>query len=184
MSPAVRWTLLFAVALAVILVPFALFGESITEWAEAVLTSDRSKPYFAALLFALLASDVVMPIPATVVCTAAGYLLGFGLGAAVIFCGMTTSALVGYAIGARWGRGVTRRWVGERELERAERLHRRWGPAAILLLRGMPVLAEASAVFAGVAGMRRGRFVGLVVISNAVVATAYAALGAKLFEMS
>jgi len=66
-------------------------------------------------------------------------------------------ALAGYALG-RSGTPAVRRFVGQAELARAERLVQRFGSAVLVVCRGVPVLAEASVVVAGTARVRFATF--------------------------
>jgi membrane protein DedA with SNARE-associated domain len=60
--------------------------------------------------------------------------------------------------------------------------HARWGDWAIIVCRSAPVLAEASVVFAGVAGMPLGRFLPLCGLSNLAIAFVYAFVGKFALE--
>ena len=182
MTPAARWTLLTLSALAVILVPFAIWEEPITSWVERMLADEASRPLLASILGGLLAVDVLLPIPSSLISTAAGYAFGIAAGATVSWIGMTLGAMLGYALGSRPARAFTRRFVGDAELLRAQSAFQRWGGWALIVCRAVPVLAEASVVFAGVAGMRMRRFVLLVALANLAVAVAYAAVGALALE--
>jgi membrane protein DedA with SNARE-associated domain len=128
-------------------------------------------------VFSLLALDVFLPVPSSIVSTAAGVFLGFVGGVGVIWLGMMAGCVLGYAVGAR-GSGAARRLVGQEGLARAGRLFERYGDATILLCRPVPVLAEASVVFAGLVKSAFGPFVRLTAISNLGIALGYAAFGA------
>ena len=182
MPAVLRWTLLSLLALTLILVPFALYDEAITAWAQDFVASERPKTAVAAVIGLLLASDVLLPVPSSLVATASGYLLGLLPGAAVAWAGMSVGALVGYALGSKPARSLTRRFVGDAELVRASMAHERWGDWAVIVCRSVPVLAEASVVFAGVAGMPLRRFLLLTGLSNLAIALAYAAVGALALE--
>lgn len=182
MPPVARWIVLSLIALAVILVPFFLYEQAITEWVQTSVQSEQSKGFVAAAIGALLASDVLMPIPSSLVATASGYLLGLVPGAAVSWAGMTAGGLIGYLLGSKPARHLTRRFVGDAELVRASMAHERWGDWAIVVCRSVPVLAEASVVFAGVAGMPLPRFFWLTGLSNMAIAVVYAAVGAFALE--
>ena len=54
----------------------------------------------------------------------------------------------------------------------------RHGVWAVVLCRPIPVLAEATVVFAGLVRAPLGRFVWLTALSNLGIATGYAAIGA------
>lgn len=172
-----RWTLLAVLVLALILVPFFLFEDWFNQLAARFASGEGSTWYAAAGIGALLASDVVLPIPSSIVSAAAGVLLGFAGGTAVVWTGMTLSCLIGYWIGAR-SSGAARRFVGERGLARAATLAERYGNFAIVLCRPIPVLAEASTVFAGLIHAPRPRFFWACALANLGVAMAYAAVGA------
>ena len=134
-------------------------------------------------LAALLAGDVVLPIPSSLLSTAAGSLLGLWSGALVTWTGMTVGCGIGYALGIGPGRKATRRFVGEQEIARVSRLHARIGDWIVVVFRAVPVLAEASVVFAGVAGMSARRFFLMAGLSNAGVAMTYAAVGAYAMKV-
>ncbi len=177
-----RWTLLSLLALALILVPFLLYEESLAAWTEAFLAQERSGWLTAAALGGLLAADLAAPVPSSLVATACGYTLGFGAGAAVCWLGMNLGAAAGYAVG-RWGaRPLMRRFVGEQQLARATALHERRGEAAIIVSRAVPVLAEASVVAAGAARMPPLRFALAAGLANLGVSLVYAAVGAWALE--
>jgi uncharacterized membrane protein YdjX (TVP38/TMEM64 family) len=182
MPAAVRWVVLSLLALAIMLVPFFLYEGAIAAWTRELVDGRLSKTAAAAWIAALLASDVLLPIPSSLVATTSGYLLGLAPGAAVSWAGMMAGSLIGYALGRKPARRLTRRFVGDAELARASMAHARWGDWAIIVCRAVPVLAEASVVFAGVAGMRLGRFVLLTALSNLAIAAAYAAVGALALE--
>lgn len=180
--PRIAW-LLWALALAaLILIPFAIWEEPLTAWVEQRLAQPSPRLATGALLAGLLAADIVLPTPSSLVSAGCGYLLGFAGGAAASWVGMTAGALLGYGLGRFAGRRVTRRFVGDEELDRAERLHRRWGVWFLAAGRATPVLAEATVFFAGVAGMGFARFAAVVSLANLGVSLAYAAVGAWALE--
>ena len=177
--PALRWIIASLVLLACILVPFVLFEARIEAWTGSTLAFVDGHPALAyTIIVALLAGDVVLPVPSSLVSVAAGALLGFWGGFTAIWLGLSIGCLVGYALGRGGGRPALRRIVGADELERAARLYAGRGSAALVLARGVPVLAEASVIGAGAARMPFMRFVLLTSIANLAVAAAYAIVGA------
>jgi membrane protein DedA with SNARE-associated domain len=131
----------------------------------------------AGAIFALLALDVFLPVPSSIVSTAAGMLLGFGPGSTVVWTGMMAGCVVGYGIGAR-GSAAARRFIGEDGIARASRLMQRYGDVTLVLCRPVPVLAESSVVFAGLVRADFSRFVRLTAAANLGIAMGYAAVGA------
>lgn len=184
MTAAARWTLLTVLALAVILVPFAIWEEPITAWVESALAEEDQRTQLAVLLSGLLAVDVLLPIPSSLISTAAGYSFGLFGGALISWAGMTAGACLGYALGAVPARAFTRRFVGDAELLRAQSAFARWGHWALIVCRAAPVLAEASVVFAGVTRMRFGSFLFFIALANLAVALVYAWVGALALQTS
>jgi uncharacterized membrane protein YdjX (TVP38/TMEM64 family) len=175
----VRWLLLCGIVLAIILVPFLLFGEKIETWTEGFLESASDQAgWIAVVLGALLASDVLVPVPSSLASTAAGFFLGFAAGALTSLTGMTISCILGYWLGARFGRPLANRLVGDHELTRLERLSQRVGNWVIVISRPVPMLAEASALLAGISGMSTYQFLLLSTLSNLGISVVYAAVGA------
>jgi len=164
-----RWTLLFAATAGGILIPFFLFGESIEAWTRATLDAAAARWLVAAAAGGLLALDIFLPVPSSLVSTAAGALLGFWGGLATSWVGMSAGCALGYALGGR---------MPAPDRERMRKAWARYGDWALILFRAVPVLAEASVFFAGVSRMPRGRFAALVAISNFGISAVYAGTGA------
>jgi uncharacterized membrane protein YdjX (TVP38/TMEM64 family) len=178
-----RWAVLWLILVGIVLLPFFFFEQQFNEFAEGLTASGASRWLIAAAIFSLLALDVFLPVPSSIVSTAAGVLLGFGGGAAVVWVGMMAGCAVGYALGWR-GAGAARRLVGEDGIERASKLAHRYGDLTIVLCRPVPVLAEASVVFAGLVGAPLARFVRLTALSNLGIALGYAAFGALSLDIN
>lgn len=127
MAPLDQWTAVLAAMLILILVPFFIFEDSLTEFGTALLQSETRKPLLAVLVAGLLASDVLLPVPSSLVSSFAGHMLGFTVGLLAVWSGMMLGCLVGYWIGACGGAPVVRKVVGERELTRVQELAARYG---------------------------------------------------------
>lgn len=179
MRPRLGWPLLIAGLLVAILGPWLVLDGWMqgagASWLEAV----RARPLAAAgAVVTLLAADVVLPVPSSIVAVFAGGVLGFAWGATAIWTGLMLGCGVGYAIGARPGRRLARRVVGPAQLAALERRGSAVGPLALILARGVPVLAEASVIAAGAARVDLRLFMVSVAVANAIVALAYAGVGA------
>jgi uncharacterized membrane protein YdjX (TVP38/TMEM64 family) len=181
----VRWTLLVLLVLLFILVPYFLFASQLEAWTEDVLEAagDRSV-LIAALLATVLAVDIVLPIPNSLVSTAAGFFLGFPAGTIVAWIGNTTSCILGYWLGSRFGRPVANRLVGADELERLEGSADRLGDWVLVISRAVPVMGEASVLFAGMSRMPVRRFLFVIALSNLGMSAIYAAVGAYAAEVN
>jgi len=171
-----RWAVVWVVLISLVLVPFFLFEAEFNAFAERITRTDSGIWLAAVSIFSLLALDIILPVPSSIVSTAAGVLLGFWRGAAVVWGGMMVGCLLGYALGRRVS-GAAARFVGEDGLRRAESLVDRYGDWTIVMCRPVPVLAEASVVFAGLIRAPFGRFAALTALSNLGIALGYAAFG-------
>jgi membrane protein DedA with SNARE-associated domain len=126
----------------------------------------------------LLAVDILLPVPSSLVSTALGAVLGWSGGFLVSTLGLTAACWLGYRLGGSAGRGAARRLIPERDLAWLEAAAERWGSGVIVLFRAVPALAETSAIFAGMSRMRPGRFLLLATLANAGISAVYAAVGA------
>jgi uncharacterized membrane protein YdjX (TVP38/TMEM64 family) len=172
-----RWTLIAVLLLALILIPFFLFEDQFNALADNIVRGEPGRWYAAFGIVGLLASDVFLPIPSSIVAAAAGVLLGFSRGAAAVWTGMMLSCVFGYGFGSK-ASNAARRFVGEDGMARASSLAARYGDLAIVLCRPVPVLAEATVIFAGIMRRPLSRFLHLTVWSNLGIALGYAAIGA------
>ncbi len=145
-------------------IPFVLIGELPGErWLRA---SGDDALVFGLTGAALLALDVLLPIPSSVIGALLGARLGFFAGFGWTLLGLLSGHLVGYWL----GRLVPSRWASE--LPRAPSL---W---AVFLSRPVPVLAEAVAVAAGAERVTFGSFVATCAAGDGIYAAVLAADGA------
>jgi uncharacterized membrane protein YdjX (TVP38/TMEM64 family) len=177
-----RWALLIGLMFALIIIPFLIFEKQFEALGTWLAEGHASGWASASIIAALLALDVFLPVPSSIVSTGAGVLLGFWRGAAVIWIGMTIGCAIGYAFGAK-AAGAARRMVGEDGLARASTVMDRHGSWALVVCRPIPVLAESSVVFAGLVHSPVQSFVWMTTLSNLGFALAYAAVGAYSMEV-
>ena len=150
------WIFLSALLLIGILVPFFLFEKNIDALVERLTGPGARSGIVAIAVVLLLALDVLLPVPSSVVSTAAGAALGFLPGLLASTAGMTLGSILGYACGRMWGLPLTRHVVREKDLEHVSARFQQGAAWALAVMRPVPVLAEASSLFAGVAGVPSG----------------------------
>ena len=115
-----------------------------------------------ALLMAI--ESACIPLPSELIMPFAGYLVSTGefniwLAATAGALGCNLGSIVAYEAGKRGGRPFVERWgkyllIGPDELDAADRFFARWGSAAVLIGRLLPVIRTFIAFPAGVARMR------------------------------
>jgi uncharacterized membrane protein YdjX (TVP38/TMEM64 family) len=168
MTPTKRALLVLVCALLVPIVPFVMIGELPGErWLNSA--GDDSLR-FGITGAGLLALDLLLPIPSSIIGALLGGRLGFVAGGLWCFLGL----LVGHSVGYALGRLAPARWVS-RPVGQSSAT---W--IALLLSRPVPVFAEALALAAGAERMPLSAFVGSVAIGDAIYASALAADGAAL----
>ncbi|WP_313048679.1 3-dehydroquinate synthase [Pseudomonas soli] len=132
----------------------------------------------AVLLIGLLALDVVLPVPSSMVALFAVATLGSVGGYLVIFIGLCLGAGLGYALGAGYFRLLSSR-LGLHQRQPGQ-LAYRLGTLSLICLRGVPVLAETSVVAAGMQRYPLRAFILVTTLANAGLALAYSAIGSFL----
>jgi uncharacterized membrane protein YdjX (TVP38/TMEM64 family) len=125
----------------------------------------------------VLAADLLLPVPSSMVSTLAGSELGVVGGTSASWVGMSAGAVVGFGLARRYGRPLAERLAAADDLARLDRLAARAGPALVVLTRAVPVLAEASVLLLGVNRLAWRRFLPALLASNLGIALAYAAFG-------
>lgn len=131
----------------------------------------------ATLGVGLLLVDVFLPVPSSIVMTAQGALFGIALGTALSMIGSVGAALVGFTIGRKGSRLITR-FVSVQEQEASNRLLERWGPLALIVTRPVPILAETTAIMAGASSLGWSKATLGIVVGAFPAALIYAIAGA------
>jgi uncharacterized membrane protein YdjX (TVP38/TMEM64 family) len=163
--------------LAVPLVPYFLFGSNVEAWLRAWKANPPAWPVVVTVVVGLLATDVFLPIPSSLVSTLAGSQLGSLGGAAASWVGMSLGAILGFAVARRWGPLLVHWLTRSEDLERTSRLIERLGPTLLVLGRGVPVLAEATVLLFGMHGLSWARFLPPVLLANLGLALVYSLFG-------
>jgi uncharacterized membrane protein YdjX (TVP38/TMEM64 family) len=161
--------------LAVILLPFFLFGSALEAKAAAVAAGGRGGIALAGAT--LLALDIVLPVPSSLVATAIGASLGFWIGTLVNAAGLSAGCALGLAIG-RSGSPLARRILGTGLFAGFAERAARYGIVAVLLCRPVPVLAEASIIAMGAGRAPLGPTLAAAAAANLCLGAAYALAGA------
>jgi uncharacterized membrane protein YdjX (TVP38/TMEM64 family) len=177
MKPFIRPMIVMSLILLVPIVPFLLFGATFEAWVERWSEQPSSGPMTAAIIIGLLATDILLPTPSSMISTLGGWQLGWLGGTLASWVGMTLGAVIGFVLARRWGRPLALWFSREDDLDRMQGLSQRFGPAVLIISRGVPVLAEASVLLMGIHQLSWRRFLPAVLLSNLGIAFAYSAFG-------
>ena len=160
---------------------FLLFGSHSEAFVQELLDGPVSA-LLALAIFGLLAGDVVLPVPSSLLAAGAGVAFGPFLGGIVAACGLSFGACGGFLLARKWGTAFWRRVAGEEDFARIENLLDRHGTALLIVLRAVPVLAETSVLAAGAGGAPPGRSLAVLLLGSSATGFGYAYLGAMALE--
>jgi len=172
-----RPAIVVGIALLIPILPFLGFGaqieEGLTHWSQ-----NPPDPAVATLaVVGLLATDIFLPIPSSVISTLSAYQLGVVLGTLASWIGLTLGAVLGFAAARRWGRAIALRFTRAEDLARLDALSSEVGPHILVATRAVPILAEASVLLVGMHRLSWRRFLWPVVLGNLGISLVYGALG-------
>lgn len=143
----------------------------------AVATIRSTGPWAWAAGIGLLVSDLVLPIPGTVVMSALGFLYGPILGGLIAAAGGVLAGITGYGVGRLCGERVARRWLGDVDFEKGQLFFARGGGWMVALSRALPILPEVVSCMAGLVRMPFGRFVAALACGSLPMGFLFAAIG-------
>ncbi|GAB4151049.1 MAG: hypothetical protein Tsb009_26210 [Planctomycetaceae bacterium] len=178
-----RSVLLISLVLAVPILPLLILGLSFEEQVADWLSVERSPGIHFFLIIAVLASDVFLPVPSSAVSTYAGTSgMGIWLATAASWLGMTLGGLIAFSLARIFGDRFVERHAGHDDLQRMAALTQRYGPAAIVVTRALPILAEACVLLMGATRLSWRRFLPPLMIANFVISITYAVFGVFFAE--
>jgi uncharacterized membrane protein YdjX (TVP38/TMEM64 family) len=170
MSPFLRKVLVIIIALLVPIVPFLIIGEFPGE--KWLSKTDDNAFLFGLTGASLLTSDILLPIPSSIVGTFLGARLGIFTGWVWTWSGLMVGNLIGFAAG--------------RYLLKSLKVEMSETPTQVILFlsRPVPVFAEAAAITAGAANTSIRQFIIACAAGNAIYAGVLAINGALLIPKS
>lgn len=152
--------LFLALAVAV-LIPFLIWGD----WFMQAFDESSSRAWLQNLggwawlaAIGLLIADLVLPIPATPVMSALGWIYGWWLGGLIGAAGAFLSGSLAYLLCSRVGEKAAMKILGEKDLEKGRKLFAHAGGWIIALTRWVPILPEVTSCLAGLHRMPPRKF--------------------------
>lgn len=161
-------------------IPFLMFGEQLEAYISSQLVSNErfnSPAWVGGAALLLLAVDILLPIPSSVVCTIAGKVLGIVAGTAICWLGLNLSAWLGYWLAHKFGWRFVRRMTDEQSRSQVQAVVERLSWLTLAGFRPIPILAEASILLAGCYELKPRSFWPPVLMGNLVVAASFVGLG-------
>lgn len=138
----------------------------------------------AAAVIALLAADIFIPVPSSIVMVLSGAAFGIVWGSLLAFIGSISGEWLGFELARKYGTALSTRFIGDQaERERLNRILATHGAAAVAVTRALPVVMETMSVVAGLSTMKRATFLIASTIGTLPIVVIYAYAGAKSREM-
>lgn len=175
-----RLFLVFLILVTFVLIPFFIWGETLASFFTQTGTVSWIQNFGSWGWMAgigLLMSDLLIPIPATAVMAGLGYLYGLVLGGLISSLGSFLSGALGYEICRRLGQRGAMWILGEKDLEKGERLYASVGGWLVVLSRWLPVFPEVVACMAGLSRMPAHAFYLALACGSVPLGFAFSAVG-------
>lgn len=159
------------IVIAGIILIFLAFGSVENDMTRWLNECQHQPKLFTAVSFFVLISDIVLPVPNSIVMYLNGYVLGWGLGTILSMLSLMIGALVGYYLGKLF---YTR---FNKNNEAALNLINKYGPLIIILTRGLPILSESVCIVCGFNKMKLKNYLILNLAGYLPIALLYSIFG-------
>src|SRR5687768_8312447 len=158
-----------------------LLGFSFEPWARSWMADAGVSG--AAAVIGLLAVDIFIPVPSSIIMVLSGAAFGVVWGSVLAFVGSIGGEWLGFELARKYGTSLSSRFIGdETERRRLNDLLVTHGAAAIAVTRALPVVMETMSIVAGLSAMRRRTFLIASAIGTAPIVVVYAYAGAMSRE--
>jgi len=180
-----RLFLLFIGLAAIVLAIFFIWGEPLLttfshEGSVTWLNKYGSWAWAAAII--LLMGDILLPLPATLIMSALGYLYGALTGGLISIAGSFLAGSVGYWLCYMMGEKAALKLLGQKDYERGKKLAHSVGGWVVALSRWLPVFPEVIACMAGLTRMPPRNFHLALLCGSVPLGFTYAFVGAAGIE--
>ncbi len=151
---------LLITAIAVILI-FLGFGDLELIFNTYLDMLRKDKISYMIISFLILSSDILLPVPSSIVMYLNGTVAGFFYGGILSLASGTAGSVLGYYIG-RFSRKSLQKYLSPDQQEKSDHLFDQYGPFILIISRGIPILAESMSI---TAGFRRQQFLSYLLLS-------------------
>ncbi len=175
-----RLIFLFIALVMMVLIPFFIWGDTLMaffslehslEWLNAYGT------WAWAIAIVLLISDLFLPMPATIIMSALGYIYGPLVGGLISAGGSFASGVLAYWLCRMLGERAATRVLGQKDYERGKKISAQVGGWVVALSRWLPVFPEVIACMAGLTRMPLKNFYIALACGSLPLGFTYAIIG-------
>lgn len=156
-----RLIFLLIVLVAVVLIPFFIWGDTLMaffSWEHSLEWLRGYGTWAWAIAIVLLIADLFLPLPATIIMSALGYIYGPLVGGLISAAGSFASGVLAYWLCRMLGENAATWVLGKKEYERGKKISARVGGWVVALSRWLPVFPEVIACMAGLTRMPAKNF--------------------------
>jgi uncharacterized membrane protein YdjX (TVP38/TMEM64 family) len=132
----------------------------------------------------LLAADILLPVPSSLVMVLSGAAFGVWWGALLSLAGSIGGEWIGFELARKFGVSLSTRLVGDQDMADMRVIMARHGAVAVMVTRALPVVMETMSVVAGLSAMKRSTFLITSLAGTLPVALAYSYAGALSRQMN
>ncbi len=151
-----RLVFIFLLLVALVLIPFAIWGNTL----EAIFSQNGAIDWMRqygnwawAVGIGLLIADLFLPIPGTVIMAGLGFIYGPILGGLVGSLGSFLSGSFAYILCRQVGEKAARWILGPKDFDRGQHIFKHNGGWIVAISRWLPVFPEVVACMAGLSRM-------------------------------
>ena len=130
----------------------------------------------------LLAVDIFLPVPSSIVMVASGALFGTLAGGLLTLASSVVGNLLGFEMMRRYGPDFCSRWIKASDIARVRPLFEKYGAAVVILSRPLHVMMETVSLVAGLVGMTPAKFLGSSLLGTLPISFLYAYAGSRALE--
>ncbi|MDG1332703.1 MAG: VTT domain-containing protein [Crocinitomicaceae bacterium] len=150
-----------------------VFFEDVEVYIEEMITvSQTNKSDYIWISGLFLSSDILLPVPSSIIMYANGLVLGTLWGTLLSLVCALISSCIGYVLGL-----LSAKTLGSEKREEASNILNKYGIMAIIISRGVPILSESISYTAGYMRMKFRTFFLLNVIGYLPITLLYAYFG-------
>lgn len=128
----------FLVTSVLILITFGLFQQMETDLPQKLTALNHYRGSYMLISFLVLSGDILLPVPSSIVMYLNGMVVGIAGGTFLSFSSLMIGSVIGYLIGK-----LSTQLFRNNNNERALAVLDKYGPAILVLTRGIPVLSES-----------------------------------------
>ena len=177
-----RLIFLLIALIALVLIPFFIWGDTLMNfftWEGSLEWLRNYGSWAWAVAILLLVGDLFLPLPATLIMSALGYIYGPFVGGLLSAAGSFASGVLAYWLCRMMGDNAAIWLLGQKEFEKGKRIAAQVGGWVVVLSRWLPVFPEVVAAMAGITRMPVKNFYLVLVCSSIPLGFTYAVVGAS-----